>query len=204
MTLNLMLHWFGIYLAVGLPVLILLRVLAAIKSKLRPTGSMLREIMQELHGKDSPRVKWTRVAGQLLMYPLILLIWPVVIWIVIQDQWFSSKTDWKPDPEAAFNCRRQHLIKVVVPDAAEADAKVVDPLGRVPDLPFGHLNAGWRALLANRQIGDTLWYFHIPGDSPESEALPPTHQWAVPRGAKRGYALVQSGKVRAEFIFEWD
>jgi hypothetical protein len=184
-TLNQMLHWFGIYLAIGLPTLILLRVLAAIKSRLQPTGSMLREIMQELQGKDSPRVKWTRFAGQLLMYPVVLLIWPVAVWIVIQDQFFSSETDWTPDPEAAFSCRRQHLIRVVLPDAAEAQAKVIDPLGRVPDLPFGHLNAGWCALLAGRQLGDTLWYFEVPG-------------------AKRGYALVHSNKVRAEFVFEWD
>ena len=36
------------------------------------------------------------------------------------------------------------------------------------------------------------------------EAAPMRHQWSVPGGAKRGYALVQSGKVRAEFVFEWD
>lgn len=204
MMLTQMLHWLSLYLAIGLPVIILLRVLAVIKSKIQPNGSMLREIMQELQGKDSPRVKWARVAGQLLMYPLILLIWPVVIWFLILDQCFSKKTDWKPDPEAAFNCRRQHLIRVVLPEAAEAKAKVIDPLGRVPNLPFGHLNAGWCALLAGRQVGDTLWYFEIPGNPTGPEAPPQRHQWSVPRGGKRGFALVQSGKVRAEFLFEWD
>lgn len=92
-TLTQMLHWFGIYLAIGLPTLVLLRICTAIKTKVPPTGSMLREIMQGLQGKDSPRVKWTRVAGQLLMYPLVLLIWPVAVLIVIQDQCFSSEAD---------------------------------------------------------------------------------------------------------------
>lgn len=74
----------------------------------------------------------------------------------------------------------------------------------LPPQTFGHLNAGWRALLADRQLGDTLWYFEIPGYTPDPEHTPQRHQWSVPQGAKRGYALVQSGKVRAEFIFEWD
>jgi hypothetical protein len=74
----------------------------------------------------------------------------------------------------------------------------------VPDLPFGHLNAGWCALLASRQSGDTLWYFEVPGYTPGPKDTPHRHQWSVPQGAKHGYALVQSGKVRAEFVFEWD
>ena len=185
MLANQILYWFGIYLAIGLPVLVLLRLLGAIRTKLQPAGEMYRAIMADLRSKESRRVRWTRFAKEILMYQLILLIWPVVLVILILDICFWSKDHWTPDPEAAFNCRRQHLVRVVAPEAAEAEAKVVDPLGRAPDLPFGHLNAGWRELLAGRQIGDTLWYFEIAG-------------------AKRGYALVQSGKVRAEFVFEWD
>ncbi len=46
-------------------------------------------------------------------------------------------------PDGVFACRRKHLVRLVSSDAVEADAKVIDPLGRAPDLPFGHLNAGW-------------------------------------------------------------
>ena len=185
MLANQMLYWFGIYLAIGLPVLVLLRLLGAIRTKLQPAGEMYRAIMADLRSKESRRVRWTRFAKEILMYPLILLIWPLAIVIFIQSVCFPSNGHWTPDPEAAFNCRRQHLVRVVAPEAAEAEAKVVDPLGRAPDLPFGHLNAGWHALLADRQIGDSLWYFVVPG-------------------AKRGYALVHSSKVRKEFVFEWD
>jgi hypothetical protein len=185
MLANQILYWFGIYLAVGLPVVVVLRLLGAIRTKLQPAGEMHRAIIADLRSKESRRVRWKRFAGIILMYPLILLIWPVVLVILILDMYFSSKDHWTPDPEAAFNCRRQHLVRVVAPEAAEAEAKVVDPLGRAPDLPFGHLNAGWHSLLADRQIGDSLWYFEVPG-------------------AKRGYALVQASKVRKEFVFEWD
>ena len=185
MLANQILYWFGIYLAIGLPVIVLLRLLGARRTKLQPAGEMYQAIMADLRSKESRRVRWTRFAKEILMYPLILLIWPLAIVIFIQSVCFPSNGHWKPDPEAAFNCRRQHLVRVVAPEAAEAEAKVVDPLGRAPDLPFGHLNAGWHALLADRQIGDSLWYFEV-------------------LGAKRGYALVQASKVRKEFVFEWD
>ena len=201
---NQILYWFSIYLAVGLPVLVLLRLLGARRTKLQPAGEMYRAIMADLRSKESRRVRWTRFAKEILMYPLVLFIWPVVLVLLILDMYFWSKDHRKPDPEAAFNCRRQHLVRVVSPEAAEAEAKVVDPLGRAPELPFGHLNAGWHDLLADKQIGDSLWYFEIPGYKPGPDETPPKHQWAVPRGAKRGYALVQSSKVRNEFIFEWD
>jgi hypothetical protein len=201
---NQILYWFSIYLAVGLPVLVLLRLLGARRTKLQPAGEMYRAIMADLRSKESRRVRWSRFAQEILMYPLVLVIWPVVLVMLILDMYFSSKDHWTPDPEGAFNCRRQHLERVVSPEAAEVEAKVVDPLGRVPDLPFGHLNVGWHALLADRQIGDTLWYFEVPGYTPGPDESTQGHQWSVPRGAKRGYALVQSRKVRNEFVFEWD
>ena len=197
-------YWSGVYMTTGFVTLLLVRFLLSFKTSLPSFGSLLREIRQELEGEGSRRVRWTRFAEKVLMFPLVLLIWPLVIWIVFQDQFLSPKNNWKPDPEDAFHCHRKHLIRVVSPDAAQVEAKVVDPLGRMPDLPFGHLNAGWHDLLADRQIGDTLWYFEIPGCTPEPETAPQRHQWSVPRGAKRGYALVQSSKVRKEFVFEWD
>ena len=198
------LYWFAIYLAVGIPVLILLRVMVYILDGPSPYGGVLHEIMQEIRGKERLTVRSMRLAAKISMFPLVLLIWPLVIGIVIQDRYFPSEHGWKPDPEAAFNCRRKHLVRVITPEAAEAQAWVVDPLGRVPDVPFGHLYPGWCALLAERQIGDSLWYFEVPGYTPEPDAEPQRHQYAVPRGAKRGYALVHSRKVRAEFVFEWD
>ena len=204
MLTNPILYWFAIYLAVGLPMLVLLRLLGAMRTKLQPAGEMYRAIMADLRSKESRGVRWTRFAREVLMYPLVLLIWPVAVVAVIQSLCFPSNGQWKPDPEADFNCRRKHLVRVISPEAAEAEARVVDPLRRVPELPFGHLSAGWRALLADKQIGDTLWYFEIPGYTPEPDESPQKHQWSVPRGAKRGYALVQSSKVRKEFIFEWD
>jgi len=198
------LYWFAIYLAVGLPSLILLRLMVYFLYGPSPYGGALDDIMQEIRGNGSLRVRSIRLAGKVLMFPLILLIWPLVVGLVLQYRFSSSGRDWKSDPEAAFHCKRSHLVRVVTPEAAEAAAFVVDPLGRVPDLPFGHLNAGWRALLADRQIGDSLWYFEVPGHTPAPDAEAQRHQYAVPRGTKRGYALVQSRKVRAEFVFEWD
>lgn len=199
------LNWFYIYLATGVAALLVTRlgVFIIMRKSDRPSEG-LRNILKAMNDTNISRpIKWKDLAEQYLLFvPLIFLLWPLAIGIGLKEHLYPEV--WKPDPEDAFTCHRKHLVRVVSPEAAEAEAKVIDPLGRVRDLPFGHLNAGWHALLASRQIGDTLWYFHIPGYTPEPETPWQRHQWAVPRGAKRGYALVQSGKVRAEFVFEWD
>jgi len=86
---------------------------------------------------------------------------------------------------------------------AEVGAAVVDPRGRAPALPFGHLNPGWNAFLAKRQSGWKLWRFEIPGQLPASDGGI-THRWSVPRGRKIGYAWAKWKRVEAEFISDWD
>lgn len=198
------LNWFCIYLATGVAAILITRLVVFIIMRKRDRPSEgLRNIFKAMRDTRQQPIKWKDLAEQYLLFvPLIFLLWPLAFGMVLKDRFYP--TVWKPDPEDAFACHRKHLVRVVSPDAAEAEAKVVDPLGRVPDLPFGHLNAGWRALLANRQLGDLLWYFEIPGYTPGPEAPPQRHHWSVPQGAKRGYALARSGKVRAEFVFEWD
>lgn len=198
------LYWFYIYLATGVAALLVTRLAVFFIMRKRDKPSQgLRNILQAMKATHRQPIKWKELAEQYLLFvPLIFLLWPLAIVIGLKEHLCPEV--WKPDPEAAFTCRRNHLVRVVSPDAAQAEARVVDPLGRVPDLPFGHLNAGWCALLANRQLGDTLWYFEVPGYTPGPEDTPHRHPWSVPQGAKRGYALVQSGKVRAEFVFEWD
>lgn len=83
--------WLVSYLSVGLTALVLLRWLVAIRTKLEPVSAMLREIRREREGKDSPRVRWTRLAGKVLIFPLLLLIWPAVVVAVIHDMYFPAR-----------------------------------------------------------------------------------------------------------------
>jgi hypothetical protein len=59
----------------------------------------------------------------------------------------------------------------------------------VPDLPFGHLNAGWPALLNKQAAGDQLWFFEIAEQD---------------RIQIHGFALVKKGAVCEEFLYEWN
>ena len=202
MSFNNILFWFGIYLITGVVALLAVRLWVRMTDKPDPRTQWVRDVVRmvrELPGKTAELKKNRDV---LIFAPWILLFWPLAFVIGVKER--ISPTVWKPNPEDAFACHRQHLVRLVSPDAAQADAKVADPLGRVPDLPFGHLNAGWCAFLAGRQPKDKLWYFEIPGYTPGPDDTPQRHEWSVPRGAKRGYAWVRSRKVRAEFVFEWD
>jgi hypothetical protein len=192
------LYWSGIYLATGVFVLFATRLLVSITETPNHPSLWVRDVVQMMQDAKDNANDWKKHLEKLIFLPFTLVLWPLAIVIVLYDRFHQDR--WEPHPEAAFTCRSQHLVRVVTPKAAQAEAKVFDPLGRVPDLPFGHLNAGWCALLAGKQEMDELWYFEVPGNEPDSVA----QQWPVPQGAKRGYALVRSGKVRAEFVFEWD
>lgn len=198
-------YWFAIYLASGVVVLLVTRLAITLTRKPGKRSQWPRDVMRAIADTRSNRIKLQEIAQKLLFTPLILLLWPVAVGMVIQALFFcGNNKPWTPDPEDAFTCHRKHLVRVVSPHAAQVEAHIVDPLDRVPAQPFGHLNAGWTALLATMEPADTLWYFEVPGYTPGPDDLPQRHQWSVPQGARRGYALVQSGKVRAEFIFEWD
>lgn len=191
-------NWFGIYLAIGSVTLVSVRAMVLWVQEPKPVSAWVREVYQLMKKPHGQRSFWATNREMLIFLPWIWLCWPLSVVIGVKLALFPS--EWKPDPQAAFTCQRNYLVREVTPEAAEIDASVFDPLERVPDLPFGHLNAGWCALLANRQKRDKLWYFEVPGDTARDDGT----QWPVPQGAKRGYALVRKSKVQAEFVFEWD
>jgi hypothetical protein len=205
MTFSGFFFWFGAYLLSGVVVLPLLWLIACLQT----TPMSVREFWLNLVGAYDDlrqrRISLATFAGKVLMLPAMILFWPASVCIVIYLLYEDRRTEfWVPDPEDAFTCHRQHLLAKVTPEAAELLARIVDPLGRVPNLPFGHLNGGWKSLVAGMQEGDELWSFDVPGYAPGHDDPPSIHRWAVPQGAKRGYALVAGGKVKADFVCEWD
>lgn len=191
-------QWFGIYLASGAVTLFTVFTIAALVDNPKLIRTWPHAVYESVMAPGDDRSFWARHREMVIMLPLIWAFWPLAILIATKVVLIPDR--WKPDPEAAFTCRRHHLMREVAPEAAENESTIFDPNGRVPALPFGHLNAGWCALLANREKQDHLWYFELPGDATREGGT----LWPVPQGAKRGYALVREGKVCAEFIFEWD
>ena len=196
MSLSNILFWFCIYLATGAVAFLAFRVWGRHADRPDQRTQWVRDIVEMVRELPNTVAELKNDRELLIFGPWLLLLWPLTFGVGFKVCVL--------DDEGSFNCHRKHLVRLVSPDVAQADANVTDPLGRVPDLPFGHLNAGWCAFLAGRQVKDKLWYFKIPGYTLGPDDLPQRHKWSVPQGAKRGYAWVRSRKVRAEFVFEWD
>ncbi|WVM93015.1 hypothetical protein ULG90_02285 [Halopseudomonas pachastrellae] len=52
-----------------------------------------------------------------------------------------------------FAVTEDHLLESLTVAEIEARERVADPLGAVPDLPFGHLNTAWQEFLAECEEG---------------------------------------------------
>ena len=154
--------------------------------------------------RDYPEMRGPTEKGQRVRvafsYLALIAIWPLAAYASLADRLNLPQPSGRPRPAAgkSFACKREHLTCRVTVADAEATAKVVDPLHRVPDKPFGHLHTGWLHFTANRQRFDRSWAFEIPGNKDSSAKR------AAAPGRKLGYALVRWGKVRAEFLYEWD
>ena len=72
-----------------------------------------------------------------------------------------------------------------------------DPLGLVPNAPFGHLHGLWEKFLAEFRFEDCneLWYFEVPKGESSGES-------DMFDGPICGYAKVAKGKVCGEFVIE--
>lgn len=145
--------------------------------------------------------------GQTLLFSvgailLLLVFWPLVCVGLALDPWIAKLGYWRDARRNRFQCRPEHLSGSVTVEDAEASGKVVDPLHRVPDLPFGHLNPVWRGFLKQRRFGYRLKSFSIPVHCPEAQAFTGTCS-ATPQGQRLGYAWVGLWSVKAEFIYEW-
>lgn len=144
-----------------------------------------------------------------------LLFWPFVILIVFMDIYYPYGTswgakledmlipNWRSEPEIRFNCEKSCLIEKVKPEEVEITSRVQDPKGRVPPIPFGHLNTAWLNLLGNLENGDVLWSFKTPGWTTKVEGTEANPQWSAPRNVISGYAVVRKGEIKAEFLAEW-
>ena len=200
-----MLIWVYAYLIAAIPALVSVRLFQVLTAPagelsgfLKDLANMLREQYKLHQDKRLLAEKWAFMLGAILLWPLAVAFW------VSEFRLKPEKPARVPDPEDAFDIKSAHLLRTVTAAEAESQAIVTDPLGRVPALPFGHLNAGWLRLLAQIQKGDMLWYGEVPGRQIPYPAPERHVQFELPRGAKRGYAIQRQGKVVADFLFEWD
>jgi hypothetical protein len=155
--------------------------------------------MMKLFGKETSLIDRLK---EFLVYcfaiSCVLVGWPgFVIYYFKHKKDEEANKAWQALPD--FDCAPEYLVAQVNPIDAEIASYVIDPLGSVPPIPFGHLNQGWVNFLANMtDDADEMWSFYIPkGGKVGKYQFESTSE-------TRGYARVRDGKILAEFITECD
>lgn len=126
-----------------------------------------------------------------LTFLVVWALWPVAVYLRAV-RFFSKKDADETTLGREFAVEPRHLEESLTLEEIEAREMVDDPLGAVPNLPFGHLNAAWQAFLENRETADELWSFTAPGQT-----------WLLQPEQRAGYALVRNGIPIAHFLTVW-
>jgi len=195
------LDWFLVYLALGVACFLFLRLAVYIFHRKESPSVWVQEVMAVF---EKEKTTWDRIKKILLWVgtlAMFCLIWPLAILIALHAVIFEKQTPYYRSDEPRFKCQKESLIKQVEPLEIEDASYVTDPLGRVPNVPYGHLHQGWINLLAQLEPTDQLWSFKTKGwvaDQPNSP------KYLKPRDVNSGFAIVRKKKVVAEFICAWD
>jgi len=196
--------WVLIYLVSGGVLLASIRLYNDFFKKKDDKTNWVKDVLDSLEDSKPKSISARQVIKVFLFVMLVLMVWPFAIAVAIKEVFFPAKNEFRLKPEDYFTCKKNHLMKKVIPQEIEKQAVVVDPKGRAPQVPFGHLHPGWINLLSQLEQGDALWAFKKPGQKPPKVDDKASIQWSVPRGEVSGYAVVRNGKVKAEFLTEWD
>lgn len=121
----------------------------------------------------------------------VVVVWPVAIYMKGKDI-FSKKSESELEEEREFAVERGHLQERLTVPQIEAREMVADPLGAVPNAPFGHLNAAWKTFIGGLGADDDIWSFAAP--------------WQTTWGRKEirsGYISVRDGAPSKYFLTMW-
>jgi hypothetical protein len=192
--------WVITYLAAGLVFLLVARLLVKIFYKDK-RSEFVKEMMSAIENDKSPAEKRRKFFKNIAIGGLAIAVWPLTFTILLNGLRDSRKNDRALNDEPEFICKSKDLLEIVNALEVEASSKVLDPLGRVPDLPFGHLNKGWRRLRRKVRPGDVMWSFKTSGYAPSPEGRGPRYN--SPHNVVSGFAIVRNKQIVAEFLTQW-
>ena len=131
------------------------------------------------------------VVAPVLAAVAVVVVWPAALYMKGKEI-FGKKSVSALDEEGEFAVERSHLQERLTVLQIEAREAVTDPLGAVPDLPFGHLNAAWKTFAEGVGADDELWSFTAPWQT----------TWGR-REVRTGYVVVRGGVPAAHFLSMW-
>ena len=188
-----LLQWFGIYTLPGLAYV----TYNIIKLYRERNSQFVNDMLLAIHNKTSTQKRIEDSIAYGAAFICILVAWPAfIVWWLLQKRDEPDAID--DEDENDFTCNIGNLVSEITPIEAEVFNQVHDPLGKAPNLPFGHLNKAWGRLLAEMtEPADQLWSFFIPKDSDIG-------LYRSVSGDVRGYAIVRKGKIVGELVVESD
>ena len=189
-----MIYLYG-YLGVGVAVLAI--AFGVDRLTKEPASESLREILAAVNPKRKKlayRILNKFVAPTIAAVAVV--IWPVAVYMsgkaMLSKKEASAPGVPAPKEEREFEVTRAHLHEPLTVPQIEAREAVVDPLGAVPKLSFGHLNAAWKIFIAGVAADDEIWSFTAP--------------WQTTWGRKEiraGYVVVRGGVPANHFVTLW-
>lgn len=182
------LYW---YLGIGVAVLAVVFGAHQLTKKDEPVS--LRDLLDAVN-PDRKKLSYrilNNVVAPVLAAVAVVVVWPAALYMKGKEI-FGKKSESALDEEREFAVERTHLQERLTIPQIEAREVVADPLGAVPDLPFGHLNAAWKTFVEGVGADDELWSF--------------TALWQTEWGRKEirtGYVVVRDGVPASHFLTMW-
>lgn len=182
------LYW---YLGIGVAVLAV--VFGAHRLTKKDEPESLHDLLDAVN-PDRKKLSYrilNNVVAPVLAAVAVVVVWPAALYMKGKEI-FGKKSASAPDDEPEFAVERSHLKERLIDLQIEAREMVTDPLGAVPDLPFGHLNAAWKTFFEGVGADDELWSFTAPWQT----------TWGR-REIRTGYVVVRGGVPAAHFLSMW-
>lgn len=181
------------YFAVG--VVILITLLASHFWDKRKNGTSLQSLMDEYRYEDQPiKLLILKYVIPALTGVLVIIGWPIALVLAYRVKFAAKKEraeiDFSEFEHKPFSVSKESLIAKTSIEVIEAESVILDPLKGVPDLPFGHLNAKWRAFKEASDVDAAFWKF--------AQVWQP--EWGA-RQMREGYVSIRpDGSIGATFI----
>ena len=194
MSINLIgwMTWLYIYLGIGLMIAL---IFYGLSLKDRPS-QFVKDMRSALGYGKTLKDHLQDILVYTLAGLTILIGWPgFLIWAFLKK--LEERRERMKEDEPKFMCKPEYLIRKVTLIEAEQANMIDDPLGLVPDVPFGHLSQAWTKFLSEFGLEEEneLWFFEVPKGSS-------TGEYDMFDGPISGYAKIVKGKVISEFVIE--
>ncbi len=182
-----------VYMAIG--VVVFLVVFISHRLSTKSESNFTAEMMEAVYPE---RKTWqykllNSVVVPTLAAVLMLVAWPAVIFMKGKDLLFQNRAEPESEPEKRdFSVERGDLLVKMTVEEIEQRERVTDPMGAVPDLPFGHLNAAWSKFIVGLGSEEAVWTFSA--------------SWTSDWGRKEirgGYVIVREASIGPHFLTIW-